>query len=61
MCKSAPVGRASLREDYLNQVQRDFLSLGIKTSAPPADLSFNKNPYYAFKQFASWLYTQQSV
>jgi hypothetical protein len=22
------VGRASLREDYLNQVQRDFLSLG---------------------------------
>jgi len=23
------VGRASLREDYLNQVQRDFLSLGL--------------------------------
>jgi hypothetical protein len=50
MCKSAPVGRASLREDYLNQVQRDFLSLGEITSAPPADLFFNKSGNYALPQ-----------
>jgi hypothetical protein len=27
--ESSDIGRASLREDYLNQVQRDFLSLGF--------------------------------
>ena len=27
--KTAVWGHASLREDYLNQVQRDFLSLGF--------------------------------
>jgi hypothetical protein len=27
--KSSDVGHASLREHYLNQVQRDFLSLGL--------------------------------
>jgi hypothetical protein len=45
-----PVGHASLREDYLNQVQRDFLSLGEITSAPPADLFFNKSGNYALPQ-----------
>jgi hypothetical protein len=35
--------RASLREDYLNQVQRDFLSLGLgKDLSTPSGLFFNK-------------------
>jgi hypothetical protein len=37
--ESSNVGHASLREDYLNQVQRDFLSLGCSTSAPLADVT----------------------
>jgi len=40
--------RASLREDYLNQVQRDFLSLGLKkTSAPLAACFSTSNEHYA--------------
>jgi hypothetical protein len=31
--------QASLREDYLNQVQRDFLSLGFATKTPLADVT----------------------
>jgi hypothetical protein len=36
--------RASLREDYLNQVQRDFLSIGSRfaNQSTPSGLYFNK-------------------
>ncbi len=39
--------RASLREDYLNQVQRDFLSVGLipQTSAPPATCLGKRSDY----------------
>ncbi len=33
--------QASLREDYLNQVQRDFLSLSFTTKTPLADVTTN--------------------
>ena len=46
--RTAELGHASLREDYLNQVQRDFLSLGSSTSAPPACLHECKYPDYAW-------------
>jgi len=35
--------QASLREDYLNQVQRDFLSLSLATKTPLADAAANFN------------------
>jgi len=35
--------QASLREDYLNQVQRDFLSLGWVAKTPLADVAANLN------------------
>jgi hypothetical protein len=31
--------QASLREDYLNQVQRDFLSLSLAAKTPLADVT----------------------
>ena len=31
--------QASLREDYLNQVQRDFLSLSFSAKTPLADVA----------------------
>ncbi len=31
--------QASLREDYLNQVQRDFLSLSLTAKTPLADVT----------------------
>ena len=33
--------QASLREDYLNQVQRDFLSLSLAAKTPLADVTAN--------------------
>ena len=33
--------QASLREDYLNQVQRDFLSLSLTAKTPLADVTTN--------------------
>jgi hypothetical protein len=33
--------QASLREDYLNQVQRDFLSLSFTAKTPLADVATN--------------------
>jgi len=33
--------QASLREDYLNQVQRDFLSLSFAAKTPLADVTAN--------------------
>jgi len=33
--------QASLREDYLNQVQRDFLSLSFAAKTPLADVTTN--------------------
>ena len=33
--------QASLREDYLNQVQRDFLSLSLPAKTPLADVTTN--------------------
>ena len=35
--------QASLREDYLNQVQRDFLSLSFAAKTPLADEAANLN------------------
>ena len=35
------VRQASLREDYLNQVQRDFLSLSFAAKTPLADVTTN--------------------
>ena len=35
--------QASLREDYLNQVQRDFLSLSFAAKTPLADVTANLN------------------
>ena len=42
--------QASLREDYLNQVQRDFLSLSLATKTPLADVTaiFNQQPRFEF-------------
>ena len=40
--------RASLREDYLNQVQRDFLSLGLrKDLSTPSGLLLTSDGHYA--------------
>jgi hypothetical protein len=53
--------QASLREDYLNQVQRDFLSLSFATKTPLADADTNwrLQPRYGFydtpKSLCRWL------
>jgi hypothetical protein len=39
--------QASLREDYLNQVQRDFLSLSFAAKTPLADAMANLNCQFA--------------
>ena len=39
--RQAVVAFASLREDYLNQVRRDFLSRGLSAATPLADALFS--------------------
>ena len=43
-CKRVRCGHASLREDYLNQVQRDFLSLGWINLSTPSGLVRGQEP-----------------
>ena len=52
--------QASLREDYLNQVQRDFLSLSFAAKTPLADAMANFNCQFAI---AGWIlrHTQKFV
>ena len=45
--------QASLREDYLNQVQRDFLSLGIATKTPLAFVFANLNLQSQFEFYVT--------
>jgi hypothetical protein len=39
-------GHASLREDYLNQVQRDFLSRATKDATPLANVFLQTQQYF---------------
>jgi hypothetical protein len=55
------VRQASLREDYLNQVQRDFLSLSFTAKTPLADAvaNFSLQPQVGFydtpKSLCRWV------